>query len=83
MALSEKTLYSVGRRWVYIFNRRKAKKEIPANRLFSAGGYLPSVGNAAFSPHLILRYIGPHGEFRVSQEINRHIAPVAATGFCV
>ena len=30
MVLSEKTLYSLGRRWVYIFNRRKAKKEIPA-----------------------------------------------------
>ena len=30
MVLSEKTLYSVGRRCVYIFNRRKAKKEIPA-----------------------------------------------------
>ena len=30
MVLSEKTLYSVGRRWVYVFNRRKAKKEIPA-----------------------------------------------------
>ena len=29
MVLSEKTLYSVGRRWVYVFNRRKAKKEIP------------------------------------------------------
>ena len=29
MALSEKTLYSLGRRCVYIFNRRKAKKEIP------------------------------------------------------
>ena len=29
MVLSEETLYSVGRRWVYIFNRRKAKKEIP------------------------------------------------------
>ena len=29
MVLSEKTLYSVGRRWVYIFNRRKAKKKIP------------------------------------------------------
>ena len=29
MVLSEKTLYSLGRRWVYIFNRRKAKKEIP------------------------------------------------------
>ena len=32
MALSEKTLYSLGRRCVYIFNRRKAKKEIPAKR---------------------------------------------------
>ena len=31
MVLSEKTLYSVGRRWVYIFNRRKAKKEIPVD----------------------------------------------------
>ena len=30
MVLSEKTLYSLGRRWVYIFNRQKAKKEIPA-----------------------------------------------------
>ena len=30
MVLSEKTFYSVGRRCVYIFNRRKAKKEIPA-----------------------------------------------------
>ena len=29
MVLSEKTLYSLGRRCVYIFNRRKAKKEIP------------------------------------------------------
>ena len=34
MVLSEKKLYSVGRRWVYIFTRRKAKKEIPA-KLFS------------------------------------------------
>jgi hypothetical protein len=32
MVLSEKTLYSLGRRCVYIFNRRKAKKEIPDNR---------------------------------------------------
>ena len=31
MVLSEKTLYSVGRRCVYIFNHRKAKKEIPDN----------------------------------------------------
>ena len=31
MVLSEKTLYSLGRRCVYIFNRRKAKKEIPDN----------------------------------------------------
>ena len=30
-SLSEKTLYSLGRRCVYIFNRRKAKKEIPVN----------------------------------------------------
>ena len=30
MVLSEKTLYSLGRRCVYIFKRRKAKKEIPA-----------------------------------------------------
>ena len=30
MVLSEKTLYSLGRRCVYIFNRWKAKKEIPA-----------------------------------------------------
>ena len=30
MALSEKQSYSLGCRWVYIFNRRKAKKEIPA-----------------------------------------------------
>ncbi len=29
MVLSEKTLYSLGRRCVYISNRRKAKKEIP------------------------------------------------------
>src|SRR5512134_888401 len=29
MALSEKKSYSVGRKWVYILNRRKAKKEIP------------------------------------------------------
>ena len=32
MVLSEKTLYSLGRRCVYIFNRRKAKKEIPVNK---------------------------------------------------
>ena len=31
MVLSEEKLYSLGRRCVYIFNRRKAKKEIPAN----------------------------------------------------
>ena len=31
MALSEEKLYSVGRRWVYIFNRREAKKFIPVN----------------------------------------------------
>ena len=30
MVLSEEKLYSLGRRCVYIFNRRKAKKEIPA-----------------------------------------------------
>ena len=30
MAQSEKQSYSVGRRWGYIFNCRKAKKEIPA-----------------------------------------------------
>ena len=29
MVLSEKTLYSLGHRCVYIFNRWKAKKEIP------------------------------------------------------
>ena len=29
MVLSEEKLYSLGRRCVYIFNRRKAKKEIP------------------------------------------------------
>ena len=29
MVLSEKKLYSLGRRCVYMFNRRKAKKEIP------------------------------------------------------
>ena len=28
--LSEKNSYSVGSNWVYIFNRWKAKKEIPA-----------------------------------------------------
>ena len=33
MVLSEKTLYSLGRRCVYIFNRRKAKKEIPNDAL--------------------------------------------------
>ena len=33
MVLSEKTLYSVGRRCVYIFNRRKTKKEIPVATL--------------------------------------------------
>ena len=32
MVLSEKTLYSLGRRCVYIFNRWKAKKEIPVKR---------------------------------------------------
>ena len=32
MVLSEKTLYSLGRRCVYIFNRWKAKKEIPVNQ---------------------------------------------------
>ena len=37
--LSEKTLYSLGRRCVYIFNRRKAKKEIPDNALT---GQVPS-----------------------------------------
>ena len=31
MVLSEEKLYSLGRRCVYIFNRRKAKKEIPDN----------------------------------------------------
>jgi hypothetical protein len=30
MALSEKESCPVGSKWVYIFNRRKAKKEIPA-----------------------------------------------------
>ena len=33
MVFSEKTLYSLGRRCVYIFNRRKAKKEIPVATL--------------------------------------------------
>ena len=33
MVLSEKTLYSLGRRCVYIFNRWKAKKEIPVETL--------------------------------------------------
>ena len=37
MVLSEKTLYSVGRRWVYIFNRRKAKKLIPAQCNLAVG----------------------------------------------
>ena len=35
MVLSEKTLCSLGRRCVYIFNRRKAKKEIPAKDYWS------------------------------------------------
>ena len=39
MVLSEKTLYWLGRRCVYIFNRRKAKKEIPDNALT---GQVPS-----------------------------------------
>ena len=34
MVLSEKTLYSLGRRCVYIFNRWKAKKEIPDKTAF-------------------------------------------------
>ena len=34
VALSEKQSYSAGRRWVYICNRRKAKKEIPVLYLF-------------------------------------------------
>ena len=33
MVLSEKTLYSLGRRCVYIFNRRKAKKEMPVKSI--------------------------------------------------
>ena len=37
MVLSEKTLYSLGRRCVYIFKRRKAKKEIPVHMLSSSG----------------------------------------------
>ena len=32
MALSEKQSCSVGRRWMYSFNHRKAKKEIPVQR---------------------------------------------------
>ena len=35
MVLSEKTLYSLGRRCVYIFNRRKAEKEIPVKLVSS------------------------------------------------
>ena len=47
MVLSEKTLYSLGRRCVYIFKRRKAKKEIPVriNRAISVGA-VSSVGRA-------------------------------------
>ena len=37
MVLAEKTLYSLGRRCVYIFNRRKAKKEIPVQWIVVAG----------------------------------------------
>ena len=36
MVLSEKTLYSLGRRCVYIFKRRKAKKEIPVYKALRA-----------------------------------------------
>ena len=48
MVFSEKKLYSLGRRCVYIFNRRKAKKEIPAqmlcrsHRLRRIGSYPPT-----------------------------------------
>ena len=44
MVLSEEKLYSLGRRWVYIFNRRKAKKEIPVET--------PVFGSHPFSVHL-------------------------------
>ena len=48
MVLSEKTLYSLGRRCVYIFNRWKAKKEIPVKSaphrvLFLFGELYPGV----------------------------------------
>ena len=57
MVLSEKKLYSLGRRCVYIFNRRKAKKEIPVQGPSGGLSWLPLdakrgalTNDALFSP---------------------------------
>ena len=47
MVLSEKTLYSLGRRCVYIFKRRKAKKEIPVEVIPALVTVRAPVGMAA------------------------------------
>ncbi len=44
MVLSEKKLYSLGRRCVYIFNRRKAKKEIPAKVITTPTTFVVGAG---------------------------------------
>ena len=45
MVLSEKTLYSLGRRCVYIFNRWKAKKEIPDQNVYGRFALISGVDN--------------------------------------
>ena len=64
MVLSEEKLYSVGRRWVYIFNRRKAKKEIPgscdraSNGWDTVGQGHPPAAARPFSPIMRRNLIG-------------------------
>jgi len=52
MDLSEKKLCSVGSEWVYIFNRRKAKKEI-------SGKMSPSMNPGSSSPKVDRRTLEP------------------------
>ena len=70
MVLSEKTLYSVGRRCVYIFNRRKAKKEIPAKNL-NRPFYRLFILGAGFSAHAGLP-LGKGLLERVREDVRRN-----------
>ena len=56
MTPSEKKLCSVGRKWVYIFNRRKAKKLIPDNTWSPVIGNLISLDHSSRVGIIALEY---------------------------